>query len=522
MPATGARPPRAVRNVLANWTGYVVGLLVNFVLSPRIVHHLGAADYGVWTLLVTVTAYLGLLDLGIRSAVTRYVARSESRGEQAASVEIASAALGVLGPLAVVALVASVGIGWLAPALFHIPAGARTTTSEVAALIGAATAVTLVSGALGGVIVGRQRFDLLCVVDVTSTLVRAALVLTVIAADGGLVALAGAQLLVAITTAVLTAGLARRVHAGLRLRPTWSRPHMRLIVTYGGFAFVAQLASSIIERSGVLVLGALGPVTAVTVFAIAGGLVDYVRALAGGIRTTLAPRASALEGRGQAEALRALTLQGARYTTLLVLPIAATFVVRGATFIGLWMGPAYGAPSGAVLAVLAVRLVFLTATGAAANVMLGASRERSVAVVFVGEALLNVAATLALVPRLGVLGAAWGVAVPTIAAAVIVWPWLLRRRFGVAVSHYVLAAWGRPLLAVLPFTAATVLVERFWVPSSLAVFVVQTALLVPLAVIGAWGVGLTREERQRGLQSLRAIEPLSARRRGPPAARPAR
>lgn len=527
MPSSGAFASRAIRNVLANWTGYVVSLLVSFVLSPRIVHHLGPADYGVWTLLVTVTAYLGLLDLGIRSAVTRYVARSESRGEsrgeRAGSAEIASAALGVLAPLAGAALVVSVGLGWLAPTLFHIPPDARATTTAAATLIGAATAVTLVSGALGGVIVGLQRFDLLCVVDVVGALVRAALVLTVIAADGGLVAFAAAQLLVAITTAALTAGLGRRLHAGLRLRPVWSRPHVRLIVTYGGYAFVAQLASSVIERSGVLVLGARGPVTAVTVFAIAAGLTDYVRALAGGIRTTLAPRASALEGGGQAEALRVLALQGARYTTLLVLPIATTLLVRGASFIGLWMGPAYAQPSGAVLAVLAVRLVFLTATGAAANVMLGASSERAVATVFVVEATLNIGATLALVPTLGVLGAAWGVAAPTIAAAVLVWPWLLRRRFGVAVSHYVLAAWGRPLVAVLPFAAATVLVERLWPASSLGVFVIQTALLVSLALVGAWYVGLTGPERRRGLDALRATGLRGARpRRGPPAARPAR
>jgi hypothetical protein len=67
-----------------------------------------------------------------------------------------------------------------------------------------------------------------------------------------------------------------------------------LIVSFGGYAFLAQLASSLIERSGVLVLGVLGPVSAVTVFAIAVSLIDYVRALAAGIRTTLAPRASAL------------------------------------------------------------------------------------------------------------------------------------------------------------------------------------------------------------------------------------
>jgi len=269
------------------------------------------------------------------------VARSESQGDHETGPQVASTALAIFTPLAGVALVASTVLGLIAPSAFHIPAEYRATTVVVAALVGASTGIALVSGALGGVIVGLQRFDLLCAVDVTTTLVRAALVLGVIAAGGGLVELACVQLLASLTAALLTAGVGLRVYPGLRLRPTWSRRHLRLIVTYGGYAFVAQLASATIERAGVLVLGAFLPMTAVTVFAIASGLIDYVRALAGGLRTTLA-LASALEGRGQADALRALTLQGARFSTLLVLPIAATFVVRGASFIGLWMGEAYG------------------------------------------------------------------------------------------------------------------------------------------------------------------------------------
>ena len=506
----GLAAPRAMRNVLANWTGYVVGLIVSFFLTPLLVHHLGPASYGVWTLLVSLTAYLGLLDLGIRSAVTRYVARSESRGEPAVSAEIAAAAIGILGPLAGAALLASIALGWLAPSLFHVAEVSRATTATIGGLVGAATALTLMSGALGGVIVGLQRFDLIFVVDVSATVVRATLVLTIIRTGGGLIALAGAQLLAALTAAVLTAVLGRRLHPGLRLRPAWSRSHAQLIVSFGGYAFLAQLASSLIERSGVLLLGVLGPVTAVTVFAIAASLIDYVRALAGGIRTTLAPRASALEGLGHAEALRALTLQGARYTSLLVLPIAVTFAVRGASFIGLWMGETYAPRSGSVLAVLALRLIFMGATGAAANVMLGASRERAVALTFAGEAALNVAATLALVPAFGVLGAAWGATAPTMAIALVAWPWMLRRRFGIRRGGYLAAAWMRPAAAALPFAGATLLVERAWPAMSLPVFVLQTALLLPLALAGVWFAGLSRAERQRCLDAVLAWRTMGA------------
>jgi O-antigen/teichoic acid export membrane protein len=231
--------------------------------------------------------------------------------------------------------------------------------------------------------------------------------------------------------------------------------------------------------------------------------VDNARTLVGGIRTTLAPRASALEGRGQREALRDLALRGARYCTLLAVPLAATLGLRGTSFIGLWMGAAYGGPSGAVLAVLAVRLAVLGATGAAANVLLGASRERAVARVLVAEAVVSVTAMLLLARPFGLLGVAWGTTVPAVTTAFLVWPWLLQRSFGVRVRDYLGASWGRALAAYLPFIGATWLVERWWPAQSLPMFVAQMVLVLPAALPGLWFVGLSAAERGWGLALMR-------------------
>jgi O-antigen/teichoic acid export membrane protein len=495
--------PRAIRNVLANWTGYAVGLLVNFVVSPLIVNHLGASAYGVWTLLVTLIAYLGLLDLGIRSAVTRYVARYESEDDHGTTLQIVSTALTIFTVMAGCALAASLVLGLVAPGVFHIPAEYRASAVIVAVLAGASTGVALVNGAFGGVIVGLQRFDLTCAIDVTTALVRAALVLGVVGHGGGLVELALAQLAASLVGAFLTLWQARRILPGLRLRPTWDRAHLRLILSYGGYAFVAQIAGTAIDRAGVIVIGAFLPMTAVTFFAIASGLIDYARALVGGIRITLAPRASALEGGGQRAALRTLVLQGARFCALLALPIATTLALRGASFVGLWMGEEYGGPAGAVLVVLALRLVFLAPTGAAANVMLGASHERTVAALFVGEALVSVAVMVLVTRPFGVLGVAWGTAAPTVVVALLAWPWALRESLGVSVRGYLGGSWGRPIAAQLPFIAATALVEHRWPAASLLTFLGQVVMLLPLTLLGLWYVGLTAAERRLAVDLVR-------------------
>ena len=52
------------RNVVANWASYVVTAVVGFLLAPLLLHRLGNTGYGLWTLVLSLTGYFGLLDLG--------------------------------------------------------------------------------------------------------------------------------------------------------------------------------------------------------------------------------------------------------------------------------------------------------------------------------------------------------------------------------------------------------------------------------------------------------------------------
>jgi O-antigen/teichoic acid export membrane protein len=56
-----------LRNITANWVGYGLNLVVMFFMSPFVVHTLGDERYGVWALLVTLTAHMGLQQGGMEA-----------------------------------------------------------------------------------------------------------------------------------------------------------------------------------------------------------------------------------------------------------------------------------------------------------------------------------------------------------------------------------------------------------------------------------------------------------------------
>src|SRR3970040_1613055 len=72
-PQVEAAHHRVGRNIVSNWTGFGVNLLVSFLISPFLVHNLGDIGYGIWAVSLQLCGSLSLLDIGLRTAVTRYL-----------------------------------------------------------------------------------------------------------------------------------------------------------------------------------------------------------------------------------------------------------------------------------------------------------------------------------------------------------------------------------------------------------------------------------------------------------------
>lgn len=140
---------RAVRNVLSNWGVLVFSTVVNFFLAPFIVRHLGQSGFGIWTLMSSLTGYLGLLDLGVRSAVTRFVARHHAATDHEEASRIASSALLFFTTAGLLAVSASIILALFVVQHFQIAPGYLMAARAVLILSGANVGLSLINGVLG-------------------------------------------------------------------------------------------------------------------------------------------------------------------------------------------------------------------------------------------------------------------------------------------------------------------------------------------------------------------------------------
>jgi O-antigen/teichoic acid export membrane protein len=491
------RPSRFARNAVANWIVFFFIALVSFFLSPYVVHNLGAEKFGVWTVLGGLLGYLGLLDFGIRTAVSRYIAHDQAASAHEECSSTTSAALRLIGLLGIGAVLVSMVFAFFAPLFFNIPDALVNDTRIIIVVGGLTVALSLTGGIFGGVVTGLQRFDISGVVEILVTVVRTAAFVLALREGYGLVALAAIQLAASALNFVLFVAAAHRLYPELKIRLRGSMlPHIRKLVSFGMSMTAVYALGQLIYYSHALVIGALLPIEAVTFFAIAGSLCVQVRGVASSLAYLMTPRVSALTSIGSSRVgEEILTVAG--FATVVAAPIAAIFWLRGESFITLWMGPEYGPISGQVLRILAAVVWLEASRSVVMHSFIGMAKQRTLIPGLSVEAASNLALSIALVGPLGVVGVAYGTLVPFVLVSLWYFPWRLWVEIKVPFALYYRKALLLPTLACVPFALASAAMEWFIPASNLAVFFVQVLLVLPLVPVAAWFLCLTAVERKQ-------------------------
>lgn len=472
------------RNVLFNWFGTVANLAVGFFLAPFILHRLGNVAYGVWVLAISVVAYLGLLDLGMQSSVLRFVSKGYTQKDHQGSSEAISAALWVRLQISALALLLSVGLAALFPLVFKVPAELASDARKAVLLIGLTTAITLSVGVFGGVLSALNRYDLQNCVSLIQTAVRVVGVVTVLRTGHGIVAIALCELVAAIVGNLLLMWVAYRLYPELQIqlkRP--KREILRKIWSYSSYAFLTTVAVQLVYQTDNLVVGAFVSASAVTFYAIANSLCRYAGQVVSSMGNTFVPAASTYEAAGDTASLLMLYKNGTRATLMVSLPILITLIVRGPSFIGLWMGPEYTHQSGIVLIILCIPLFFAYANRTAGSIAFGIEKHKMVALWAIGEGVANLTLSIILVHWYGIYGVAIGTLAPSLFVQLVFWPRYISQLVGLSAFEVVWKVWVPMFLAAVPFTIATYVVGVLYPARDLAIYFLQVIATLPIFLV---------------------------------------
>lgn len=505
------RPQRSITANLATGTAtryllLAVNLAIGFWMMPFSVGHLGMSEYGLWMLVVSMTAYFQLFDLGYGNGLVRQITDADARGDERAINQVVSTFVVVYAFIGLVALAAAWGLAvWVVPRFPNLSADQVKTAQWVTLVLGIRVAVGFPMTVFGAVTTSRQYFALSTSIAIAVSLATALVTYIVLESGYGLRVLVPATTAVNLLAYVAYARAARIAYPGLRLAPSqFSRRHLREVTSYSLYVFLITISAHLGYNLDNVVVGAFMGTSAVAVYAVASRLADYQRQLSNQFNALLFPVVVGLGAQNDKARLRATMLHGTRFALGMVLGVTICLLGFASPLVHAWMGPSFDG-SLAPLYALAVASVVLVGLGPVGNILLGTGRHRLVALASLAEALINVALSLLLVRRWGLAGVALGTAIPVLAMNLLVLLPAGCRSLDVRLGQFARGAAGPALLSALPAAVLAWLLRAYASPVSLLAVVAEGALVGLVYFASFVSFGLPAEDRRQYFSRVRRI-----------------
>ncbi len=458
---------RVLLGSAANYAGKVFTLVVWFLLTPFMLHHLGPTDYGLWVLVGSVSGYGSLLDLGIGGAVIKYVAEHKARGEILEARELVATALQLYVGLGAVAVAAGAVAAVLFPHVFTVPPHQRSLAAWLVFFSFASIGVALPSSTATAVLRGLHRWDVTNLLAIVGTTVSALATIVILTLGGGLLGLVLSGIVITVAMLLPAIWAVHRVAPEIPLTfRGGNRAQVRRVFSFSLSVFIVDVAGRVQMKTDEIVIGAVLPLRSVTPYSLARRLGDLPRILTDQFMKVLLPIASELSSENDSARLQTLYITSMRLTLAICMALGVTLCFLAAPLLGAWVGEQYRSYAYLVVILTAATIVD-TSQWPAASVLQGMARHQPLAVMAVGSALANLGLSIVLAHRAGLGGVAVGTLIPTSVECLgLVMPYTMHV-LGVGPDRMLKSAFLPALLPAIPAGLLLYLAGRYLNLSSL-------------------------------------------------------
>ena len=382
------------RDVLIIGVANALVALSSIILLPLITKTLGAHDYGIWAQVhVTMNLVVAFVGLGLPFAITRFLPAKTNRGE--IREEFYSVLLVVSLATAVVSIIVIVFAGFIAGALF---AGA-TDVVRITGLI-------ILASSLGQVFLSlfrafRQMKEY-AVFIIANTYVQIGLIAYLVSHGYGILSVVLAVL--AVTTVILLVLLfSVRSQLGIS-RPRFHR--IREYLSFGLPTIPGSISTWVVASSDRYVIGYFLGATSVGVYSAAYGIGNIIAMAAGVLVFVLPPTLSRLYDQGSMEEVKIHLRYSLKYLLALAIPFVFGSAVLAEPVLRLFSTAGIASEGYLIVPLVALSALFWGIYVVVMHILVLVKKMRILALIWGISALVNLGLNIAIVPRVGILGAA--------------------------------------------------------------------------------------------------------------------
>lgn len=476
-----------------------INIIAGLIYTPWMVDTIGKSDYGLYTLSNSLIT-LFLVDFGLSSAVSRYVAKYRAEGRQDKVDNFIGAVYKLYLIIDVVIFVALVIVYFCIDIIYVKLTPAELEKFKVVYLISASFAViNFPFVTFNGILNSYEKFIPLKLADVIYRILLVALTVITLLLGGGLYGLVAVHAVVGL---IVIAYKWIVIKKQINLKINWKYSDFSLYKDIFGFSIwvtISSLAQRLVFNITPSILGAVASSAAIAVFGIVTTIEGYTYTITTAINGMFMPKISRIYERGEEkDELMPLMLSVGKFQYAINGLIVAGFAVVGKEFINLWMGPTYLDAYYGILLVITPGL-FFNSMQIANTAMVVRKKVNLQAWVNLGMGMVNALLSVILSSYLGVIGACISISIAYMLRAVVLL-FIYRRVLKIDLASFVINCYLRMGIPIIIAIALGCLMNSLLQNGGWLVLAVKGLFIVVIYATATFLFGLSSEERNKLLR----------------------
>ena len=404
-------PSKQIRiGAILSYANVLLGNLIPLFYTPVMLSLMGQAEYGLYKMGASATSYISLTTLGLASAVNRFLIKERTQGGQEAEENTFGLFYVIFQIVAAAALV----LGLIISANIGIVYGSTLNSVELRR-IKIVIAVLALNMALGfsatpytSIVTAHERFIFIQAINILSTVGGPVINLILLHMGYRSIGMAMAALglnVVVRAAYILYVSRSMKVFPRFRSLPT---KMLRDIFSFSVWIFVSDIVGRIYDSTDIVIIGATPGYGAnsVAVYSIGFIFPTILLSLAQVMPVLFNPTINKMVFTDRSDReLSDMIIRVGRIQAFVVVLICSGFIAFGRPFIEFYAGPAFKEAYWVAVIIMLPDCIPLVQS-AAHSLIRAKNMHRFRSMVYTLIALINVALTILLVKKLGIIGAA--------------------------------------------------------------------------------------------------------------------
>lgn len=332
--------------VVLNYVVIFLNTVVGLLYTPYMLRMMGQSEYGLYSLVASVIAYLTVLDLGFGNAIVRYTAKFRAEKKTEEQYEMFGMFFLLYLVIGIIAFGIGLGLYFNVDTLF----GNTMTAVELGRarimmlLMVANLAFTFPMSIWGSIIQAYEDFVFQKSLNIIRIILNTVVMICLLHFGYKAVAMVVVQTIFNVLTLVLNFIYCRRklnIHIYFRFKHFhWG--FLKEVALYSFWIFLNAIIDRVYWSTGQFVLGAMVGTAAVAVFAIAIQLEGMYMQFSTAISSVFLPKVTAMVATNRSrKEISDLFIRTGRIQYIVLAYILSGFIIFGRQFIELWAGAGY-------------------------------------------------------------------------------------------------------------------------------------------------------------------------------------